>query len=114
MTEKTTVMTAEEITARKIVVLNNIFDMLLETTGIHGGVNDDFIEYHRGEFMSIQLRNESFFASEYWFPATASDNMKLFFDTWRGFSVITQDRHAEGNVAAEKANARLLEMGYRS
>lgn len=96
--------------AAKTVILNNIFDILIETTGIHHG---KYMEMHRAEFLSIQLREEHSFASEYWFPAEASDNMKLLFSSFGGgFSVITQNRTAKGVLAAANADSRFKAMGY--
>lgn len=100
------------IVEAKTIVLNNIFDILVETTGMHRG---KYLDMHREEFLAVQLRTEGDnFASEYWFPATESDNMKLMFDRWRGFYVITQDRTAKGVLAAANADVRLKAMGYAS
>lgn len=94
----------------KKTALNEIFDILIETTGIH---NNQHLDYHRGEFLHIQLRDETSFSSEYWFPASASDNMKLLYNRFNGFHVITQERTAKGIAAAENANARLAKVEYR-
>lgn len=104
--------TAETVKARKRSTLNRIFDVLIETTGIHGGKESKFLDYHRGEFLSIQLRDEYSYSHEYWFPSNASANMKLLYSNRTGFSVITQDHTVKGKEAAKQANARLVELGY--
>lgn len=102
-------ITPADIKEQKKVMLNDIFDILIETTGINHGKH---LEYHRDEFLRIQLRDENSFASEYWFPADASDNMKLLFRPLRGFLVITQERTKKGLAAAENANNRISELKY--
>lgn len=111
-----TMVTAEEIRVNKISILNSIFDTLIETTGIRRALDSESesLDFCREEFLAIQLRNQSFFASEYSFVSTASVSMKLAFSTWDGFSVLTQSRDESEIANVVQANARLATMGYRS
>lgn len=111
-----TIVTADEITSKRISILNNIFDVLEETTGIRSALDSDnqSPDACREDFLQAQLHNRAFYASEYCFTSSSATNMKIVFSTWDGFVVLSQSRAVGDVTDVEKANARLVEMGYHS